>query len=51
MFKIVVDFLYANKRRENRFVLYIQKIEVVGSEVSEKRVWVQRLAQMEKKAG
>ena len=27
------------------------KIEVVGSEVSEKRVWVQRLAQMEKKAG
>jgi hypothetical protein len=39
------------EKRESVIVLYIQKIEVVGSEVSEKRVWVQRLAQMEKKAG
>ena len=41
------------RTREERIgnrIIY-PKIEVVGSEVSEKRVWVQRLAQMEKKAG
>lgn len=51
---VVRFFLYVDKKRGGKgsfVVSNIQKSEVVGSDVIEKRVWVQRLARRKKKVG